>query len=97
MPQVYESVTGMYTGNGTEVSVETIGFSPSFLLITNESDGDLLAIKLGGTDDGTHMSIGALAARVTIEGVTLSSRGFSAGNHPSANESGKTFAYLALR
>lgn len=86
---------GSYTGSGAAQTI-TVGFRPKFVLCYNGTDGDSVAGFIDGMADGTGYAIGAAAAAVASQGVTLTSRGFTLGTDTNFNESGKTFYYVAF-
>lgn len=90
-----EIKTGTYTGTGAAQSV-TLGYKPAALIIVNETDGDVVNVKIAGSTDATHIAIGAAAAAVASGGITLSATGFSVGTDASVSESAKVFRYIAL-
>lgn len=95
MPRAFECVTGTYTGTGSAQTV-TLGFKPSVLVSVNETDGDVVNVKILGSADATHISIGEAAAAVASNGYTLTTTGFTAGSDATCSESTKVFRYFAL-
>lgn len=92
---VSRALTGTYVGTGAALSI-TLGYSPSLVLVYNVTDGDTLGGTIAGMADGTGFSIVAATAAISSQGFTLNARGFSIGTSAVVNESGKTFAYLAI-
>lgn len=95
MPRPFDRVTGTYTGTGAAQSV-TLGFSPSLIFISNETDGDTLCYKIAGSADATHNSIILATAAVAANGITFTNTGFSVGTDNSVSENGKVFRYVAF-
>lgn len=88
-----EFASGTYTGTGSAVVV-TCGFKPQCVIVYNDTDGDDLFIHLQGMADASAIQISAAVAKLSSNGVTLSTTGFTAGS--SMSESGKTLRYLAF-
>lgn len=95
MPRTFDYVTGTYTGTGAAQDV-TLGFKPIFLMIFNETDGDVLNIKYGSSAAATHISIDAAVSQIAANGITFSDRGFTAGSDNSVSENLKVFRYIAF-
>lgn len=86
---------GTYTGTGAAQTI-TLGYEPKGLIIINVTDGDSVFFHIDGMSDGTGVAVGAAAAAVASQGVTLTSRGFTLGTDSNVNESAKVFRYLAF-
>ena len=95
MSQLNQSVAGTYTGTGAAQTI-TLGYEPKAVIIMNITDGDSVTLHFDGMSDGTAIAIGAAAAAVASQGVTLTSRGFTLGTDVSVNENAKVFRYLAI-
>lgn len=93
MRALNEYKTSTYTGTGAAVSV-SLGFKPAFVLVWNETDGDVLFLHIDGMTAGSAISIDTEVAAEATNYVTLSSSGFSVGTGMS--ESAKVFRYLAF-
>lgn len=92
-----EIKTGTYTGTGTAQVIATLGFVPSLFVCINETDGDVINFKINGSAASTHTKIDTATAAVSSNGLTFNSDGtVSAGTDASANESGKTFRFIAV-
>lgn len=94
MEALHQSGSGTYTGTGAAQSV-TLGYKPKLLIIINETDGDSVFFHIQGMTAATGVSIGAAAATISSQAVTLSDTGFSLGTDASVNESAKSFRYFA--
>jgi hypothetical protein len=95
MGNISQTKAGSYTGTGAAQTI-TLGYEPKGVIIMNTTDGDSVALHFDGMTDATAIAIGAAAAAVASQGVTLTSRGFTLGTDASVNENAKTFAYLAF-
>jgi hypothetical protein len=95
MGNIAQVIAGTYTGTGAAQTV-TLGYEPKGLIIINVTDGDSVFFHFDGMTDATGVSIGAAAATVASQAVTLTSRGFTLGTDSSVNESAKVFRYLAF-
>ena len=88
-------VAGSYTGNGSAVTV-TLGFKPSFLVIT----GRISTYPVGQDSLGSYDAFTAGSILTTI--VTLTDTGFIARTtadnvYPQLANSGRTYDYIAFR
>lgn len=106
-----EIKTGTFAGTGAAVNVE-LGFVPDYVKVVNVTDGDDCWEFFGGMTDGHAIYTRAVTdnattgnasmARITANGISqrsptdyASKQGFTAGT--ALSESGKTFAYVAVR
>lgn len=96
-PQV---VVGTYTGTGAAINV-VLGFKPDFVLVTNVTDGDIIATAFRGLNAaGGATEIAAAVVTNADNGLTLTyegttGEGFTVGTDYS--ESAKVYGYLAVR
>jgi len=94
------SVTGKYTGTGAIKNI-VLGFKPDFVLLFNQTDGDVAAMAIRNvTPADAAIDIAAAVAGNAADGITLDyagadGEGFSVGTDYSENT--KVYGYLALR
>lgn len=91
----FEIKTGTYVGDTTSQAV-TLGFKPMMVIIINETDGDVVSLKVGASAASTHIAISTAAAAVASGGILFQATGFKTGTDTSTSESGKTFRYVAI-
>ncbi len=90
-PQV---VTGTYAGT-TAAQTITFGFSPSFFLVYNQTDGDVVFMwHKSLTTAGVSIDTEAATETVTI---TATDHGINLPTNAVVNENGKTYVFLAIR
>lgn len=92
--------TGTYVGNGAAQNIQ-IGFVPDFLLLVNQTDGDIVTLWFNGFPAATSVDITTAAATQATNSISVyngtpggNGAGFVAGSNASKN--GKTFYYLAV-
>lgn len=95
MGSLLQRAVGTYTGSGAAQTI-TVGFKPSLVLAFNSTDGDTLVGVIQGQADGAGFASAAAITALSSTGFTLTSRGFSLGADAAANESGKTYNYIAF-
>lgn len=89
------TVTGTYTGDGSNAITFDLGFRPSKVEIFNVTDGDTL---IGGIDDGSSgkwYSSAAAVAALTSNAPSINNRGFATGTNALVIESGKVYLFVA--
>lgn len=89
-----QMASGSYVGTTAAVEVQ-LGFQPRFLLIFNQTDGDVCWISFEGMAAGKAIQIEAAVSHLASNGISLRNSGFTAGT--SLSESGDTFLYLAIQ
>jgi hypothetical protein len=100
MTLVNSMETGSYTGNGTSQSI-TIGWQPEFVLVFSSKSGGNPnqrggALKCSAMDNASSIR-SRQGTAYTTGLVTLDSAGFSVGSDDSANRSGETYHWFAMR
>jgi hypothetical protein len=92
--------TGNVTGDGAAINVQ-LGWVPTYVMVSNVTDGDTVDIWHRGMADGTSVSItGAAATRATngitpYEGTATTRAGFTIGS--GISESAKVLCWCAMR
>lgn len=91
---------GTYTGTGAAQNIE-LGFSPDYVEIVNQTDGDTIGKWFKGMTDGSAIDIQAAVAANAADGVSeyagttgATSPGFTVGTDYSENA--KVYRYIAL-
>src|SRR5512147_148838 len=86
--------TGTYSGT-TAAQTITFGFAPSFFLIYNQTDGDVVFMwHKSLTTAGVSIDTEAATETVTI---TATDHGVALPTNAVVNENGKTYVFLAFR
>ena len=88
--------TGSFAGTGAEISIETVGFTPSKVEILNEG-GLATAVWTDTMADGEalkQVTAGTLS-KVTTNGVTPLTQGFKLGADTDLNVSGELVHWVA--
>ena len=93
--------TGSYTGNGGTQSI-SIGWQPALVLICSErssgpSAGRAISFKTPDMAGDDFLECSADAIFTTVNGITLTSDGFSVGSDDVINRSTTVFHFLAVR
>jgi hypothetical protein len=92
---------GTYTGTGAALNVE-VGFEPDYLVIWNETDGDVRGEYINGmTADHAFKIVDSGAgttdlSKATSNGITLTSNGFKVGTDSALNENAKSYRWVAF-
>lgn len=100
MSQFPNLVTGTYTGTGAAISI-SLGFIPDWVEVINYTDGDILWKWSSAMTNGHAIQVDTAVSKITSNGVSTYSGsttvgpGFTIGS--SLSESGKVFAYVAMR
>lgn len=95
MENTNQFTVSSYTGTGSAITVTT-GFKPELVLIANETDGDVIMFHINGMADASYGKLIAAPTKVTTNGITLTSTGFTVGTDAVLNEAGKVCKYIAL-
>ena len=101
------SKVSTYTGATSGVTVNDVGFAPSFVLIKNTTQTDYWGIfdnkRPSGTGTRSYISPNSAddedVYSGSLSGVTLTSTGFAIDNTNSnmVNENGETYLYMAFK
>lgn len=83
---------GSYTGNGTSQSISGLGFSPEYVILADDNNARAVQRFAGSSNSYRFDADSGLSTRVT----TLNADGFSVGNAAEANQSGRTYHYVAF-
>lgn len=87
-------VSGTYAGT-TAAQTITVGFRPSWFILYNQTDGDVVFIWHNSlTTSGVSIDTEAATETVTI---TQTDHGFSLPTNAVVNENGKTYVFIAGR
>lgn len=87
--------TGSYSGTGAAQTI-TLGFRPTFVMLFNNTDGDVASFYIDGLAADKNISIDTETALEASNGITVSATGFSLGTGATVNENAKTFLYFAV-
>lgn len=91
-------VTGAIIESGTAVAVDVnLGFTPRYVKIWNETSGDMIEWNDTMADaEGMKRVAAGTASKVTSNGITPSSHGFTIGLDTDINVTAEQMSYLAI-
>lgn len=93
LTNVAQIAVGSYTGTGAEITVDTPG-DPRVVLLVDETQ-TTTALHISGQDDAAYINL-ATGVKVTTNGVTLGSGGFTIGTDADINTDSDVGFYLAI-